>query len=225
MKSNAIVAIFVVAVFLVAGFSYYLGSRSQTEKDDEIDSLRRNLAEKDTIIAGKNSEISSLQGQIEDGQTFTKLYAKAMDHYIIEESYRASGYGYHDWAGYSYDYGDYQEATDYWTYAMDYFSFAEGEYRDAKALFKVAKDYVPNEDYQNLADKYIQLTDSGAKIMMYMYEASEYYASASTYYSQGKWAEGDAQLEIGNERISAHDNEVPIYNDLLSEIESIIEML
>lgn len=224
MRSIHLRLMFIVAIVISTGFGYWIG-KSTKNGEGEIESLQRSLAEKDNIIAGKNIQLNSLQDQIEDGQMFTKLYAKAMNHYMAEESNYALATSCYDWASYSYDYGDYQEAADYWTYAMDYFSYAEEEYRDAKALFGTAKDYAPNEDYQGLADKYFQLMESGAKIMSYMYEASEYYASASTYYFQGKWIEGDTQLEIGNERISAHDDEVPIYNDILSEIESIIEVL
>lgn len=148
-----------------------------------------------------------------------------MNHYMMEESNWGIAESYYDWASYSYDYDNLEGAAEYWTYAMGYYSYAEGEYRDAKALFRTAENYAPNKSYRNLAVKYTQLMESGAKIAVYKYEASEYFASASTYYSQGKWDQGDSALETGNERIASHDNEVIIYNDFLSEIESIIETL
>jgi len=217
-QTYIIVGISIVAIILAVGLSYIWASGSLTAKDSEIRSLQESNAQKD-------NEISSLQRQVENGQTFMKLYLKAMDHYTDEETNFAVGEDYYDWGSYYYDYADYEAAAEYWTYAMDYYFYADSEYGDAKALLETAESYAPNETYRNLAAKYVQLIESGAKIAIYIYEASEYYASASTYYSQGRWDEGNSQLAIGSVRIASHDDEVLIYNDLLSEIDSMIEML
>lgn len=204
-------SIFVVVIVIVAGFSYYWASESLVAKDSEIDSLEE--------------EIRNLQEKFENSVEFTTLYLKAND--AIGDAWVNEGTAteYYDWGGYFYDYDNFSGADEYWTYAMDYYYFAAGYYRESKVFFGRAKDLAPTEDYGTVMQKYEELAESGAKIMDYMYEAAEYFASASLYYSQGKWEQGDSALETGNERIASHDAEVPIYNDLLSEIKVIEDLL
>lgn len=205
MKQTYMIAgISVVAIVLVAGLSYIWASGSLAQKD---------------------SEISLLQEQVENNQTFLTLYLKAMNRYADAEYYRAEAYAYYGEAYDCYESGFYLLARDYWTSAMDPYSYAKSNYEAAKALFEQAEPYAPNEIYRNLTTKYVPLMESGAKIMGYIYEASEYYTSASNYYYQEKWEQGNSQLAIGSERLASHDDEVPIYSNLLSEINSLIEML
>lgn len=217
-QTYTIAGISAVAIVLVAGFSYYWASGSLAEKNSEISLLQSSLGEKD-------NEIGSLQGQVENGQTFSTLYLKAMNHYVDADYWRGEAHAYYGEAHDCYEDGFFLLAKGYWTSAKDSYSYSRSEYEAAKALFELAEPYAPNETYRNLTTKYVLFMESGAKMMGYIYEASEYYASASDYYYQERWSQGDSQLAIANERIASHGNEVLIYNDLLAEIDSLIEML
>lgn len=211
-KTTRVIGIIsIVAVLIVAGFSYYWANTGLAEKDDEIDSL--------------NEEIRNLQEKFENTIEFTTLYLKARNEIGGAWTNERTADDYHDWGGRYYESDNLGGADEYWTYAMDFYSYAAEDYRSSRVLFGRAGDFAPTEDYADLMQKYTRLAESGVKLMDYLYQASEYLAATSRYYLQEKWEQGDGQLEKGNEFISAHDNEVPIYNDLLAEINVIEDLL
>jgi regulator of replication initiation timing len=229
-------AIVVVGILVVIAIVLGVGWLSTNSKVSSLEQDKRELQEncdqlsdERDILQGQVNQLSTekdmLQGEIENHQEFLVLCLKGYEKLGTAWKNEGAAEEDYDEASYWYDEGFYLLTEEYAGYAMAYYGYASQNYRDAKALFEQAKNCTPTDTCYELVVAYVGLTESGAKIMDYMYEASEYFASAAGHYAKGEYAAGDADIETMNERISSHDAEVPIYNDYLAEIRSILEIL
>lgn len=215
-QTYVVVGISVVAIVLVAGFSYYWASGSLAEKDSEISSLQGSLVEKDNTIA-------SLESQIENTRNFERLLLKGMEYY--EDGLVNVGYGgsNHDEFSTTYEGGFYLLAQGYANSMDIYYGYATNNFGHAKARFELARSYAPNEKYLHLIDNYINAAEYGRQIYSEMHQVGEYYASACNYYDQGLWSTGTEQLEEGNNHLAVRDNLVLIYNEYLANIDALLD--
>ena len=77
-----------------------------------------------------------------------------------------------------------------------------------------AREFIMKDAYS------FDATDEGAdKSYWAMYEACEYFESASNYYNKERYDTGDSELKSGNEKILKHDGLIKTYNSYLAKIE------
>ncbi|GAI09160.1 unnamed protein product, partial [marine sediment metagenome] len=206
----------IVAIVLVIGISYYWTSASLADKNSEISSLQESLTE-------KSSEIATLKSYIENVQSFEKLLLKGISHQ--EDGLVNVGYGKSDYDDFSrnYEAGFYDAAQGYAESVDIFYGYAVNCFESAKARFEQARRYAPNDKYLQLIDNYINATECGRRLYNEMHQVGEYFASACNYYFQGLWSTGDKELEEGNIHLEAHDNLVPIYNEYLANIDTLLD--
>ena len=200
----------------------------------EKSNLESGLREKEKLLADKQSLIEEREKEIESTKTFYERYIKASNNFALATSNSATADYYYYLASASYEDAEasWQDTIDYCVEARDYYSLASQDYNNAEALFKKAKEIAPAGDWTTLVAKYELLMDSGSKIEMYMYEACEYFETATLKYSQ--WSQyndnsyklaGDDAIDDMNSKIRAHDAEVPKFNKYLADINAILETM
>jgi len=148
----------------------------------------------------------------------SELYKRII---LIDESDRTNmdrGNEYYEEQKLMYERGDYDLAILKCENAREYWSKYTQDLRETKEKISNYKE--------DIFGIYIQLIESEIKIYNNMYEACEYFESASRkykYYYQidvpandMSFYEGNDYIEMGNEKIKAHDLEVGNYNTLLA---------
>ena len=93
--------------------------------------------------------------------------------------------------------------------ARDY--FLEGTQK-----LRATKSELKNHDEQIFVI-YREMINTHINIYNNLYEACEYFESASRQYAGGDWANGDESIILMNEKIMAHDSGVNRYNDLIED--------
>ncbi|RLG57151.1 MAG: hypothetical protein DRN83_02535 [Hadesarchaea archaeon] len=203
MKRTYVMAgIFIAVILLMAGFSYCWTSRSLAEKD---------------------SEISSLQGQIEDTQNFEKLLLKGIGYQkdaLVNQGRADSEY---DAFSMNYKDGYYLMAETHAKSAQIYYDYAVSGFENAKIYFEQARNCAPNDKYTHLIDNYIGVAEYGVKLYNEMSQASKYFASACKYYAQGSLEAGDEASSTANEHMATYDNWVSVYNEYLANTDDLLD--
>ena len=144
---------------------------------------------------------------------------------VLKTSQNADNY--YGLAGLSYEEGDYNGVENYCKIARGYYLDESQEYRKIKADLK-------NKGLDNeLIDIYIKRLDALIEISEDMYEACEHFESAARYYDIYYNTDvsfddisldmANGEIEMMNEKISAHDRAVRRFNDLLADFEIKIE--
>jgi len=226
-----VLPIFLIILVFFTGLTYYMTNQSNQSKienlesryNSEIETLSTQINDIQTQLEEKNQELEMIQN-------FMGTYFKAMNHLYLAWIAKVNAEYYYDLASWSYDNNYLQDTIDYCVQARSYYLDASQKFKNSEALFKKANNTAPNEHYIYLSTSYVGLTDSGSKLMTYMYEACEYFESASLkylqYYDTGNeeiYEIANSELEEMNKRIEKHDKEVDIYNDYLAEINAILE--
>jgi len=182
------------------------------------------------ISAGSSYYLTkqSAEAEIERSQEFMDSYLLAQATLQLAGTLSAEGDDYYDLASYYYDYGYYQEVIDNSVMARSYYTSSSQEYKTAKALFEQTDKIAPN-DYHELIINYVGLCDAASNIDSCMYEACEYFESASHKYDQyyetgdeGYYNIGNAELEKMNEKIRKHDEWVDVYNTYFANIDALL---
>jgi len=182
------------------------------------------------VSAGSSYYITkqSAQLEIERNQEFMDKYLLASSTLQLAWTVSAEADYYYDLADYYYSYGSFQEMIDNSVMARSYYLSSSQEYKNAKALFEQANKIAPS-NYYELINNYIGLCDAGSNIDSCMYEACEYFESASRQYDlyyqtgdEGYYDVANSELERGNEKIREHDRLVEDYNIYLAQINALL---
>ncbi len=118
---------------------------------------------------------------------------------------------YYTEASYSYEDENYNLVESNCRLARGYYLEESQGYKRIKAELKA----VEIED--NLIYIYIDSLDALIEIANNMFEACEYFESASRYYDMNNYDMGGSEIEGMNEKIRDHDKAVEVYNNLLEE--------
>ncbi len=127
-----------------------------------------------------------------------------------------ANYNYDLW-GFYYDQGYYEDSIEYCVEARDAWALSNTDYGNARAYFEEANKTAKGL-YPELLGYYVEYYKQTININWAMYEACEYFESASNYYSQGIYTTGDSELESGNEKIVLHDGLIVPFNELFAKI-------
>ena len=158
----------------------------------------------------------------EESEEFTKYFNRGVDlSNDAEFEYADAEYNYALWSLY-YDQDYLLESIDYCIEAREFYASANSYNQDAIANFEEA-DKIAEEEYKELISYHLKALDHAIEINWAMYEACEYFESASNYYDQELYETGDAELEIGNEKIDIHDSLIVSYNRYISKIDMLEE--
>ena len=136
--------------------------------------------------------------------------AKAKDHYfnsILNTD--AAETNYDSWS-YYFDNDYFQDSILYCEAAREQYADANYDSQRAIVNFQKTKEYAEKEDIEML-DSYINLCNVSIELNWNMYEACEYYESASRYFIADNYETGNLELEEGNKKIKAHDSLVTKY--------------
>ncbi len=141
------------------------------------------------------------------------LLKVSLDGQLAERYYSESSYAYED--------GDYKESERSCRLARDYY-FEEGQ-----GYKKIKADLKDREINEKLITLYIDKLDLLSEITNNMFEACEYFESASRYYYtyfhtdvpyyDVSYDMGTGEIDMMGEKIKAHDNAVERYNNKLAE--------
>ncbi len=118
---------------------------------------------------------------------------------------------YYTEASYSYENGNYNLVESNCRLARGHYLEESQTYKGIKAELKAKKI----ED--NLIYIYIDSLDALIEVTNNMYEACEYFESASRYYNIDNYDMGGSAIDGMNEKIRDHDKAVEKYNNLLEE--------
>ena len=167
-------------------------------------------------------QITELQLDTDNLEKFNNFYSKAlMEHTLAYYDESGADYNY-DLYGWYYKQGYFSDSVEYCVAARDLFISSNSHHQKAKSYFEEA-DKIAKEKYNELIDNYIKLHTISIDINWAMYEACEYFESASSKYAQGYYDSGDSELKIGNEKIRKHDSLITQHNTYLSKIEVLEE--
>lgn len=171
-----------------------------------------------------NYSKSQLESEIEGIEEFNKYYFKGVAEFNdgIFDNFNAES-NYNLWSFY-YDEGYFLDSIEYCVSARDLYASANSYNQDSISNFEEA-DKIAKEKYKELIFYYIKASDQAIEINWAMYEACEYFEGASDSYSKELWDSGDAELEIGNEKIELHDSLIRDYNKYVSKIEVLEEKI
>ncbi len=174
------------------------------------------------IIFSFSLVVISYQNELERVEDFNKYYNKGVIAFNNGEfEYSDAEYNYDLWSSY-YDEGYLEDSIEYCVGARDLYSSANSYNQNAIANFEEA-DKLADEDYKDLINYQIKALKQSIEINWAMYEACEYFESASNAYSKELFETGDSELAIGNEKIVLHDSLVVDYNYYISKIEVLQE--
>ena len=153
-----------------------------------------------------------------DTQTYETILL-ADTHSVPVASISEKGNQFYLEASLSYEDGDYKSTESNCRLARNYFSDANEGYLNVKSEMTSSRS--------SLVVKYSELLDVLAEMQWNLYEACEHFESASryydTYYNTGvsfddtSFDLGNAEIELMNEKIVLHDDNVRKYNSVLSE--------
>ncbi len=124
---------------------------------------------------------------------------------------------FYDEASYSYEDGNYNLVESNCRLSREYYSEGSQGYRKIKAELK------SKEIEDKLIYIYFDILNSMIKITDSMFEACEYFESASRYYNMEDYAMGGGEIDFMSKKIRDHDEEVEIYNNLLEEFKVELE--
>lgn len=155
---------------------------------------------------------------------FEKQIVKGLEEYYEGGLNRGAAEAYYDEASESYKTDDFWWASYYADFADTYYAYASQDYRDAKAFFTEAAEVaLDGSKAKELAGLFVELMEISAQVSSEMHEASEYFASACTYYDNGDYSMGGLEIDKMNKHIKAHDDLIPKQNDLLSQINVLLD--
>jgi len=192
----------------------------EIEKSD----LQDNINELQVSLQDKEAELTDKTKELEDQKSFFDTYIKGENEFGLGVGNGYYGDYYYQLASYSYEdtASSYQDVIDNCVQARTYYNTASQNYLNAEALYKKAKGLTSDEYWDSLADKSADLSDSASKIALNMYEACEYFETASLNYGQGQMIAGDGAIESMNKKIAQHDKEVLTHNKILAQINAIM---
>ncbi len=170
----------------------------------------------------KEKEIIKTKQELNDVEQFNKFYTKALIEYnngIFDKT--TGNYNFDLW-GFYYDQGYFVDSIQYCQLAREQFSSSNGYYQNTISYFEESKETADNK-YIKLIDYYVKASDIVIDINWAMYEACEYFESASDFYSRELYETGDSELEKGNKKIIKHDSLIKEYNSYISKIEVLEE--
>lgn len=123
---------------------------------------------------------------------------------------------YDSWSFY-YDEGYYFDSIEFCVEARELYASANSYHQDSVSNFEEAYK-LAEQEYKEIIEYYIKASDQAIKINWAMYEACEYFESASALYSKDLLESGNLEVEIGNEKIDLHDSLIIEYNQYVSKI-------
>ena len=139
----------------------------------------------------------------------------------IEEQYITKAREYYDLAGEDYINTDYKGVVRNCVKARDYYSEGTQKYRELKSELE-------SKEQNELTDLYIGLTKEMIIIDNNLFEACEYFETASKYYDiyfntdvsfdDSSYEMGTDSIDKMNDKIQSHDLAVERYNDIASKI-------
>ena len=187
-------------------------------------SNNKELSIKDAEIESLQQKVVSLEQELKDSQHFNKYYNKAEKEYLTalfnsgdaEYNYEMSGWYYDD------DY--FVEAISYCEGARNLYVEANSNYQKSISYFVESNKTSPQQ-YKELIHYYIKVCDQAIDINWAMYEACEYFESASYQYIKNNWDVGDEALERSNEKILLHDSLVKSYNSDVARLDVLREQI
>ena len=134
---------------------------------------------------------------------------------IAEEHYNAASVAY-DISAFDVVITECEEArTNYFT--------AQELARGAKVFYEESQKSAPTDFYNSIGGYYIQVADAQVNITSNLYEACEYFETASRMYDVEDWEGGGAAIESMNEKIESHDRWINVYNEAITKIRVLIE--
>jgi len=170
------------------------------------------------------NQLTSVTSSFNSYETDTESYVRHIKNGFsdLEVADLNQGYGeaYYIEATDDYEIALFYLASLYAGYADVYYGYAYGLCELAEGHFKQAVNNAPSEHLKNLASLYVSYADYGSQINSEMHQANEYFASACSYFDLENYETGNSEIEEMNKHIIEHDRLVPLFNDVLADIEA-----
>lgn len=218
---NKVLIGLIILFILLASYFIYANIKSTSM----VKELSSELEQKQAELVLKEVSLAEKEVVIQNTKSFFDTYIKATTKWELANSNDNAGDFYFDLAK---DY--YSDPNAPWSYtiesckiAREYFSTAAGEYNNAEALYKKAKEKAPDYYWTSLTTQFSLLMNSASIIVWNKFESCEYLESTAQSYYNGDITGANWALAESNKKIAAHDKEVLVYNDILAEINAILE--
>lgn len=181
----------------------------------------------------RRSEIEGLKEDVETIKTekqlieemsknFTDHFFKSIGSLDLSREYRADGNTYFDFAASMwYPQENYEKVMENCTLSMEKHLLAYENFLNTRTFFNQTKAFTSEEKYLAIINLYMDLSQSGAKMSMLRYNASNYlYSIAENKSLYGNDVNVSELFDLFNETSQKYAQELGVYNEILDEIES-----
>ena len=135
---------------------------------------------------------------------------------ILEVSSIAQkGSDYYSEASFFYEQQNYNAVESNCRLARGYFSDASQGYKDIQSSIKPSRS--------DMVKLYGESLGFLSETQLNLFEACEHFESASRYYDDDNYEQGDAEIEMMNEKITLHDDNIRKYNSKLADFHAELE--
>lgn len=177
-----------------------------------------------TVIVWQTIASNNLRGLERENHILKRIMKADIDLMMVgQDETRADEY--YSSAGFSYEEQDFKGVERNCKVARNYYGKSAQGYREIRADLNEDKEHKLVEIYIKMLDELIIIENS-------MFEACEYFESASRYYdkyyneidySEVDYDMASQEIDGMNEKIETHDNAVERYNTLLAEFNEELE--
>jgi len=220
-----IIVAFVICIAGSAGATYFLvGQIKQSEIDNLKSQYETEKSQYETQISGLNSQVDNLQNILNvDNPNYVKQMVKGLQAYTDGEYYRGCAHIHRSEAGDYYDIDLFYSASVYAITASLFYESSSKNYSLAKGFFEEAKNYGSNNNTQELAQLFVDLSEYSAQRDSELIDAYEDYSSACDYYYNGNYDLGGFKLEASNDHVETSNGFFDSHTDCLSDIDFLLE--
>jgi len=173
-----------------------------------------------SILVLYHSSFSEKEATLKE-EFFNNFY-KGIKEYLLGSFNQDNGEYNYDLFSLFYKDGYLEEAINSCSLARDTYMASNEHYHKAINYFKKANE-TAQEEYEEKIKLYIKASDIAINMNYAIYEACEYLETASDYYLNNNFENGDKAIEKANEKIKLRDSYVKEYNDYLSKLEILEE--
>lgn len=215
MEIKSLKVVVVVLVVLLAGS---IGVLSMQNLD-----ISKDLNDVQEDLSDTQSELNDTISELNDTISFIDTYLKATVLCSLADTDSVNRSDNESIAGESYDKNKWNDAINHYEIAMECGNASIQKTREARTLFKKAKNLTDDDKYQELCSLYIDITDSGEKYEHLAIDYNGYMRSACIYYKNGNWEAGDNELSKANVKVDELWEEYDIYYDLIDQLYAMLK--
>ena len=207
-KSHLIIIFVIVACIIIVSLIGFININLNNELNDiktQLNLSNSNLQE-NKIKLSEKSEMHN------NSENFFKTYLNGLGTYYTAIELQESADYWFNKALEKYDDGYWSSALGWFWDSMDRYTNARIKYNEARGIFKNTSFYTNNTNYLDICSLYYKIMNASSIGMIYLYEASDYYADSCNYYL-------DNNYEYAHDSKDNAENKITFYNTEINKID------